>query len=46
MSVRGTAMFEMVLEFGTLVLNFASRFDAGSASRASALDAHLLKGEG
>ena len=26
MSVRGAAMFEMVLEFGTLVHNFASLF--------------------
>ena len=40
MSVRGTAMFEMVLEFVTLVHNFASRFDGGSASRASALNAY------
>ena len=38
--LRGTARFEMVLEFCTLVHNFASRFDAGSASRASALNAH------
>ena len=40
MSVCGTAMFEKVLEFCTLVHNFASHFDAGSASRASALNAH------
>ncbi len=41
MMVRGTARFEVVLEFCTLVHNFASRVDAGSASRASALNAHL-----
>ena len=33
MRVRGTATFEMVLEFGTLVHNFASRFDAGSGQQ-------------
>ena len=39
--VGALGVFEMVLEFGTLVHNFASHFDAGSASRASALNAHL-----
>ena len=39
--VGGAAMFEEVLEFCTLVHNFASRVDGGSASRASALNAHL-----
>ena len=38
--LRGTARLEMVLGFCTLVRNFASRVDAGSASRASALNAH------
>ena len=38
--LRGTARFEIVLEFCTLVHNFASRSDAGSASRASALSAY------
>ena len=38
--LRGTARFEMVLGFCTLVRNFASRVDTGSASRASAFSAH------
>ena len=38
--LRGTAKFEMVLGFCTLVRNFASRVDAGSASRASGFSAH------